>query len=259
MRKEIRCLTLRRILLIRELLICRTKAQYKQHINIQKRGWTLVLTSFLKNLEFWVKSRIVSLRQSWNKYYKLVALTNLCRQCMESFFAYFFYKKSQWAGVDSNYRTLSGTDLQWNPTNKKLSKFPNRTLHGLGGKYKEIQCFLPKWGGLRWGNMENKVQQKTVFVQFGLANFRPIKIGKGWIASGFHPRNDEKCFWLNWTIIYKNPIRKAWNLYGWGFLNGGGGGIRSCSLAFNGNSVFWLRDFITCQKHSSLSSLAQPT
>ena len=55
------------------------------------------------------------------------------------------------------------------------------------------------------------------------------------------------------------PNKKARNLYGLGFLNGGGGGIRSCSLAFNGNYVFWHRDYITCQKHSSFSSLAQPT
>ena len=30
----------------------------------------------------------------------------------------------------------------------------------------------------------------------------------------------------------------------------------SCSLAMNGNYVFCLRDFITCQKHSSLRSFA---
>ena len=59
-------------------------------------------------------------------------------------------------------------------------------------------------GGLGWGlvYMENKVHQKTVFVQFGLVNFRPIKVGKNWIASGFCPRNDEKDFRPNW--MYKN-------------------------------------------------------
>ena len=50
--------------------------------------------------------------------------------------------------------------------------------------------------------MENKVHQKTVLVQFGLVNFRPYKIGKNWIASGFRPRNDEKYFRPNWTIKY---------------------------------------------------------
>ena len=45
-----------------------------------------------------------------------------------------------------------------------------------------------------------------------------------------------------------------------GGLNGGGGGIRSCSLAFNGNSAFcFLRFHRIKQKRSSLSSLAQPT
>ena len=42
----------------------------------------------------------------------------------------------------------------------------------------------------------------SVFVQFGLANFRPFKICKGWIASGFRPRDDKKDFQPNWTIKY---------------------------------------------------------
>ena len=41
-----------------------------------------------------------------------------------------------------------------------------------------------------------------------------------------------------WTCYI---IRKALNLNGLGFLNGGGGGIRSCSLACNGNSAFYFK------------------
>ena len=65
-------------------------------------------------------------------------------------------------------------------------------------------------GGLGWGlvYMENKVHQKTVLVQFGLVNFRPFKIGKNWIASGFRPRNDEKDFLPKRTIKYKNTCCK---------------------------------------------------
>ena len=59
---------------------------------------------------------------------------------------------------------------------------------------------LPIWGG----TLENKVHQKTVFVQFGLASFRPIKIGKSWIASGFRPRNDGKYFLPKRTIKYSD-------------------------------------------------------
>ena len=55
---------------------------------------------------------------------------------------------------------------------------------------------------------ENKVHQKTVLVQFGLVNFRPFKIGKNWIASGFRPRNDEKDFLPKRTIKYKNTCCK---------------------------------------------------
>ena len=59
---------------------------------------------------------------------------------------------------------------------------------------------LPLWGG----TLENKVHQKTVFVQFGLASFGPIKIGKSWIASDFCPRNDEKHFRPKRTKKYKS-------------------------------------------------------
>lgn len=41
-----------------------------------------------------------------------------------------------------------------------------------------------------------------------------------------------------WTCYI---IRKALNLIGSGFLNGGGGGIRFCSLACNGNSAFYFK------------------
>jgi hypothetical protein len=51
--------------------------------------------------------------------------------------------------------------------------------------------------------MKNKVHQKLLFVQFEVTYFRPFIIGKSWIASGFHPRNDEKRFQPNWT---KNTI-----------------------------------------------------
>ena len=57
---------------------------------------------------------------------------------------------------------------------------------------------LPLWGG----TLENKVHQKTVFVRFGFLNFRPYKVGKNWIASGFCPRNNKKDFRANWTIKY---------------------------------------------------------
>ena len=54
--------------------------------------------------------------------------------------------------------------------------------------------------------MENKVHQKSVFVQFGLVNFRPFKIDKGWIASDFRPRNDEKHFRANYSLKYINTF-----------------------------------------------------
>lgn len=45
-----------------------------------------------------------------------------------------------------------------------------------------------------------------------------------------------------------------------GLLNGGGGGIRSCSLACNGIPRFVFSDSVASkQKRSSLSSFAQPT
>ena len=42
----------------------------------------------------------------------------------------------------------------------------------------------------------------SCFPIIGHLNFRPIKIGKSWIASDFRPRNDEKYFRAKWTIKY---------------------------------------------------------
>ena len=44
--------------------------------------------------------------------------------------------------------------------------------------------------------------RKIRFVQFRLVNFRPFKVGKGWIALGFRPRNDGKYFRAKRTKKY---------------------------------------------------------
>ena len=65
--------------------------------------------------------------------------------------------------------------------------------------------------------------------------------------------------WIVFTKCTWYIILKAQNLYGSGFLNGGGGGIRSCSLAFNGNSAFCFQRFHRIQTKTLQPQLARAT
>ena len=48
------------------------------------------------------------------------------------------------------------------------------------------------------------MQHKLLLEWFEILYFRPFKIGKSWIASGFLPRNDKKYFRPNWTIKHSS-------------------------------------------------------